>query len=67
MFKSTLDLCEYVYQFTIEIEKISKTLKYLFNSKLFLSIKILDLKTICVGGPRSIDFPGKHYSYPHFL
>jgi len=54
-------------KFIIEIEKISKTLKYLFNSNLFQAIKLLDLRTMCVGGPRSIDFPSKNYSYPHFL
>jgi len=66
VFKSTLEICFYVYQYTIEIENnISKTLKYPISlTNLSQAIKILDLKTMCVGGSRSIDFPGKHYSYP---
>lgn len=67
VFKSTLEICFYVYQYTIEIENISKTLKYPISlTDLSQTIKILDLKTMCVGGPRSIDFPGKHYSYPYY-
>jgi len=63
VFKGTLEICVYVHQFTTEIKKISNTLKYPISlRKLSQAIRILDLKNICVGGPRSIDFPGKHYS-----
>jgi len=52
-----------VHQFTTEIKKISNALKYPISlRKLSQAISILDLKKICVGGPRPIDFPGKHYS-----
>ncbi|XP_022162976.1 uncharacterized protein LOC111028582 isoform X2 [Myzus persicae] len=59
IFKSSLEICVYVYQFTIQIEKISSALKYPISLK-YLSqvIKVLDLKKMCGGGPRSIDFPG---------
>lgn len=66
VFKSTLEICVYVYQFTIEIKKICNTLTYPTSlTDLSQAIKIFDLKNICVGGPRSIDFPGKYYSYPY--
>ncbi|XP_060871130.1 uncharacterized protein LOC132945412 [Metopolophium dirhodum] len=59
VFKSTLEICVYVYQFTIQTEKISSTLKYPISlTSLSQLIKVLDLKKICGGGPRSIDFPG---------
>jgi len=63
VFKGTLKICVYVHQFTTEIKKISNTLKYPISlTSLSQLIKVLDLKKICGGGPRSIDFPGKHYS-----
>lgn len=66
VFKNTLEICVYIYQFTIQIEKISSTLKYPISlTNLSQVIKVFDLKKICGGGPRSIDFPGKHYSYPY--
>ncbi|XP_015364389.1 PREDICTED: uncharacterized protein LOC107162130 [Diuraphis noxia] len=59
IFKSTLEICLYVYQFAIQIEKISCTLKYPMSIiNLCQVIKVLDFKKICGGGPRSIDFPG---------
>lgn len=46
-------LTAYVYQFTIQIGKISSTLKSISSN----------FKKVCGGGPKSIDFPGKHFSY----
>jgi len=67
VFKSTLEICVYVYQFTIQTEKISSTLKYPMSlTSLSQLIKVLDLKKICGGGPSSIDFPGKNYSYSYY-
>jgi len=67
VFKSTLEICVYVYQLTIEIEKLSNTLTYPTSLEdLSQAIKIFDLKSICIGGPRLIDFPCKHYSSPYY-
>jgi len=67
IFKSTLEIYLYVYQFYIQIEKISSKLKYPMSlTNLSEVIKVIDFKKICEGGPRSIDFPGKHHSYPYY-
>jgi len=67
IFKSTLEICVYVYQFAIQIEKISSMLKYPMRlTNLCQVIKVLNFKNICGGGPTSIDFPGKHHFYPYY-
>lgn len=67
VFKCTLEICVYVYQFTIQIEKISSALKFPISlTNLSQVIKVLDLKKICGGGPKSIDFPGKHYFHSYY-
>lgn len=67
VFKSNFEICVYVFQLTIKIEKLSKTLKYPIRSNISQAIKTLDLYTTCIGDPRSIDIPGKHYFNPYFL
>lgn len=64
VFKNTLEMQLYIYQFHVPIENINIRLEYPISSKdISQAIEIIHYKRICPGGPKSIDFPGNNNYY----
>ncbi|KAL4141895.1 hypothetical protein QTP88_004447 [Uroleucon formosanum] len=59
IFKSTLEVCLYIYQLSVQMDNLSFKLKYPFSLKdVSQTIEKQNHKNICQGGPSSINFPG---------
>lgn len=61
IFKNTLEISLYMYNYFVKIENLSIKIKYPFClqnvSKVIEDINCIH---ICKGGPKSIDFPGNN-------
>jgi len=61
IFKNTLEICFYVYQLSVDIDKQSTKLVFPVNLRdISTFINIIDYKQICRGGPNLMNFPGRY-------
>lgn len=70
IFKKNLEISFYVYQYTVDTDHLGIKLQYPLDPKqITAAIKMFEIKTICIGGPNPVNFPGiilhNRYSIVH--